>query len=153
MEINKELIQQLLEQAAASPRLRQNYDLRTSLDDGGQRMLNAMMPGTEVALHRHPNSNENVLCLCGKLVEILYEEDMNLPIGDEGDDFGHGMDAQDITTGKRLKEVKRYELDPSVGNYGCVVPVGVWHTVQVIEPCVIYEAKDGKYGEDGTESW
>ena len=125
MEINKELIQQLLEQAAASPRLRQNYDLRTSLDDGGQRMLNAMLPGTEVAIHRHPNSNENVLCLCGKLVEVIY------------DDGGI--------------EMERIELCPAEGKYGCVVPVNAWHTVEVLEPSVIFESKDGKYGEDGSE--
>ena len=42
--------------------------------------------------------------------------------------------------------------DQSSGNYGCVVPAGVWHTVEVLEPSVIYEAKDGKYGEDGSEA-
>ena len=43
-------------------------------------------------------------------------------------------------------------LDPSSGNYGCVVPAGTWHTVEVLEPSVIYEAKDGKYDEDGSEA-
>lgn len=33
------------------------------------------------------------------------------------------------------------------------MPKGVWHTVEVIEPSVIYEAKDGKYGEDGSEMY
>ena len=33
-----------------------------------------------------------------------------------------------------------------------MVPAGVWHTVEVLEPSVIYEAKDGKYGEDGSEA-
>ncbi len=32
------------------------------------------------------------------------------------------------------------------------VPAGTWHTVEVLEPSVIYEAKDGKYGEDGSET-
>ena len=27
--------------------------------------------------------------------------------------------------------------------YGCVVPQGAWHTVEVLEPSVIYEAKAG----------
>ena len=39
------------------------------------------------------------------------------------------------------------------GAYGCAVPQGVWHTVVVLEPSVIYEGKDKKYGEDGTETW
>lgn len=44
-------------------------------------------------------------------------------------------------------------LDPTVGNFGCVVPAGAWHTVEVFEPSVIYEAKDGRYGEDGSETF
>ena len=44
-------------------------------------------------------------------------------------------------------------LDTSTGNYGCVVPAGAWHTVEVLTPSVIYEAKDGKYGEDGSETF
>ncbi|MDD6473780.1 MAG: DUF6016 domain-containing protein [Bacteroidales bacterium] len=66
-------------------------------------------------------------------------------------DFPMGMDAQDVTSGKRFKESARYMLDPSLSNFGCVVPAGAWHTVEVLEPSVIVEAKDGKYGEDGSE--
>ena len=127
MEINKELLDNLFEQAKKNPRLRQNYDLRTSSADTSQRMLNALLPGTVVAIHRHPQSTENVFLLCGKLVEIIYDEEGN--------------------------ETERICLDPAVGNYGCVVPQGAWHTVEVLEPSVIYEAKDGKYGEDGSESF
>ena len=126
MEINKELLDNLFEQAKENPRLRQNFDLRTSSADNSQRMLNALLPGTVVPVHRHPNSNENVILLCGKLVEIFCDDDGN--------------------------ETERIPLDPVVGNYGCVVPPGVWHTVEVLEPSVIYEAKDGKYGDDGSET-
>ena len=126
MEINKELLDSLFEQAKENPRLRQNFDLRTSSADNSQRMLNALLPGTVVPVHRHPHSNENVILLCGKLVEVFCDDDGN--------------------------ETERIHLDPVVGNYGCVVPPGVWHTVEVLEPSVIYEAKDGKYGEDGSET-
>ena len=127
IEINKNLISELFDKALTNPRLRQNYDLRTSPDDGGQRMLNALMPGTQVPIHRHPNSNENVLLICGKLIEIVYDNDSN--------------------------EVERIHLDPSVGNFGCVVPAGAGHIVEVLEPSIIYVVKDGKYGEDGTETF
>ena len=126
MTINKEFLDSLFEKAKESERLRMNYDLRTSEDDGSQRMLNALLPGSIVPIHRHPNSNENVLLLCGKLVEVIYDAEGN--------------------------ETERIHLDPSVGSFGCVVPVGAWHTVEVLEPSVIYEAKDGKYGEDGSET-
>ena len=127
MEINKELLDNLFEQAKENPRLRQNFDLRTSTNDNSQRMLNALLPGTVVPIHRHPQSTENVFLLCGKIVEVICDEN-----GDE---------------------IERVHLDPSVGNYGCVVPQGAWHTVEVLEPSVIYEAKDGKYGEDGSETF
>ena len=81
IQIDKQLIQQLLDQAIVNPRLRQSYDLRTEATnielghkDNGQRMLNALMPGTEVPVHRHPHSNENVILLCGKVVEVIYED-------------------------------------------------------------------------------
>ena len=126
MEINKDFLGKLFEQAVENPRLRQNFDLRTSSADNSQRMLNALLPGTVVPVHRHPHSNENVILLCGKLVEVFCDDDGN--------------------------ETERIPLDPVVGNYGCVVPPGVWHTVEVLEPSVIYEAKDGRYGEDGSET-
>ena len=147
IQIDKNLIRELYDKAVVNPRLRMNFDLRTSPDDGGQRMLNALMPGTVVPIHRHPMSNESVICLSGKLVEIIYEEE------DIAKDFPMGMVAQDVPSGKRFKESARYMLDPSLGNFGCVVPAGAWHTVEVLEPSVIFEAKDGKYGEDGSESF
>lgn len=135
IKIDEKLINDLFDKAVVSDRKRMNYDLRTSSNDGSQRMLNALLPGSIVPIHRHPNSNENVLCLSGKLVEVLYEED-----------------SSNRAEGLLLKESARILLDPSAGSYGCVVPAGVWHTVEVLEPSVIYEAKDGKYGEDGSET-
>ena len=147
IQIDKNLIRELYDKAVVNPRLRQNMDLRNSGEDYSQRMLNALMPGTVVPIHRHPMSNETVICLSGKLVEVIYEED------DIAKDFLMGMDVQDVPSGKRFKESARYMLDPSVGNFGCVVPAGVWHSVEVYEPSLIFEAKDGKYGEDGSETW
>lgn len=126
IQIDKKLINDLFDKAVVSDRKRMNYDLRTSANDGSQRMLNALLPGSIVPIHRHQHSNENVLLLCGKLVEVIYDFEGN--------------------------ETERIHLDPSVGNFGCVVPAGSWHTVEVLEPSVIYEAKDGKYGEDGSET-
>lgn len=146
MKIDKPLLDGLMQKALESPRLRMNMDLRTSAEDSSQRMLNALLPGTEVPIHRHPMSNETVMCLRGKLVEILYEEVT------PGAGFERGMDAQDVTNGRRLRETCRYVLEPAAGRYGCVVPAGVWHTAQVLEPSVIFESKDGRYGEDGSES-
>ena len=126
--IDEALLNQVSEQAKTSPRLRMNYNFHQSLDDKCHRFLNAVEPGTEVAIHRHPNSNENVILITGKMYEILYE----------------------VADGQ-LVETERLYLCPAEGRYGCQVPKGVWHTVEVLEPSVIYEGKDGKYGEDGSE--
>ena len=123
--IDKTLISNLLAQAAANPRLRQNYDLRSSSEDGSQRMLNALQPGTVVPIHRHPHSNESIVLLCGKAEEIFYD--------------GEG------------RETERLLMDPEAGSYCCVVPAGSWHTIVALEPTVIMEVKDGRYGEDGSE--
>ena len=127
MEFDKDFLGKLFEQATMNPKLRKCFDLRTSEADTSQRMLIALLPGTVVPIHRHPQSTENVFLLCGKIVEVICDENGN--------------------------EIERIHLDPTVGNYGCVVPQGAWHTVEVLEPSVIYEAKDGKYGEDGSETF
>lgn len=123
---DKEFFDTLLVRAKENPRQRVAYDLRTTTEDLSQRILNAVVPDTEVSIHCHPNSTENVLCLCGKVDEIFYDA--------EG------------------KEKERIHLCPADGIFGCVVPAGVWHTVKVFEPSVIYESKDGKYGADGSET-
>ena len=43
IEINDQLLVALHLQAAASERKRMNYDLRTTAEDGSQRMLNALL--------------------------------------------------------------------------------------------------------------
>lgn len=123
MIIDQNLIEDLWKQAAESPRLRQNYDLRTTAADTSQRMLNALLPGTEVPIHRHEDTSETVVCLSGRLEEIIYEEQ---PDGTFG-------------------EVSRELLCPAEGRYGMQIPAGAWHTIRVIEPSVIFEAKDGAY--------
>ena len=157
MEFNKDLIDSLFAQAKANSRLRQNYDLRTSSADTSQRMLNALLPGTIVPIHRHEDTTETVVCLCGRLDEVIYEEvrkfgneeSRNLGTAEtrhvENAEFPMGMDAQDVTRKVEYREVKRIHLCPAEGKYGCQVPKGAWHTVEVIEPSVIFEAKDGAY--------
>jgi cupin fold WbuC family metalloprotein len=128
---DKEFIDKLFADAVESPRLRHNYDLRNSADDTSQRMLNALMPGTEVPIHQHISTAETVVCLCGKIEEIIY--DAETVVGDNC--------AENI----QYKEKSRHLLCPKLGTYGMQIPKGVWHTVNVIEPSVIFEAKDGAY--------
>ena len=144
MEINKELLNKLFEQAKGNPRLRQNFDLRTSANDNSQRMLNALLPGTVVPIHRHEDTTETVVCLCGKLDEVIYEEVVAYENA-ASEALLMGMDAQDVIRKVEYREVQRIHLCPAEAKYGCQIPKGAWHTVEVIEPSVIFEAKDGAY--------
>ena len=126
MVINQALLDKLTEEAKASPRLRMNLDLRNSADDQSQRMLNAIEPGSLLPIHRHMKSSETVVCLRGHLREIFYN------------DKGEVTDVIDLAP-----------------NSDCValnIPIGQWHTVEVLESgTVIMEVKDGAYEPTGPE--
>ena len=120
MKITQQILDQLTEQAKVSPRLRMNFDLRNSADDKSQRMLNAIEPGSPLPIHRHTASSETVVCLRGNLKEIFYSDD------------------------KEVLEV--IELAPGSDCVALNIPIGVWHTVEVLESgTVILEVKDGPY--------
>lgn len=120
MKITRALLNQLTEQAKASPRLRMNYDLRDSEKDTSQRMLNAIEPGSLFPIHRHRQSSETVVCLRGHLREIFYN--------DEG------------------KVTDQIDLVPNSDCMALSVPIGQWHTVEVLESgTVILEVKDVAY--------
>ena len=138
MIIDNTLLDSLLEQAKSSPRLRQNFDLRTSTEDTSQRMLNALQPDTVVPIHRHEDTSETVVCLCGRLEEIIYEEVVEY-VREET------SRTEEVLRKQTFKEVSRQLLCPAEGLYGIQIPAGAWHTIRVIEPSVIFEAKDGAF--------
>lgn len=118
MKIDKELLDKLTEQAMVSPRLRMNYDLRNSEEDGSQRMLNAIEPGTVMPVHRHLKSSETVVCIRGHFEEYFY------------DDNGVLTDTIDMVPGGVVLNV----------------PVGMWHSLKSLESgTVLLECKDGKW--------
>ena len=120
MKITQELLDELTAQAKASPRLRMNRDLRNSVEDGSQRMLNAIEPGSPLPIHRHQHSSETVVCLRGHLRELFFDGD------------GRLMDSIDLIPNGPIVALN--------------IPLGQWHTVEVQESgTVILEVKDGKY--------
>ena len=125
MKITQALLDNLTEQAKASPRLRMNMDLRNSAEDKSQRMLNAIEPGSPLPIHRHRNSSETVVCLRGRLVEEFYDE---------------------------LERTEAIELSPNGSVVAVNIPIGQWHTVRSLESgTVISEVKDGSYEPLGPE--
>lgn len=126
MKITQALLDQLTEQAKASPRLRMNYDLRNTPQDKSQRILNAIEPGSPVPIHRHPKSSETVVCLRGRIVEKFYDE--------------QGVCTESI------------ELSPNGSVVAVNIPIGQWHSVEILESgTVILETKDGAYEPLGPE--
>lgn len=144
MEFDKDFLGKLFEQATMNPKLRQSFDLRTSSADTSQRMLIALLPGTVVPIHRHEDTTESVICLCGKLYVVIYEEVVTYENA-ASEAIPMGIDAQDVTREIEYREMQRIHLCPAEAKYGCQIPKGAWHTVEVIEPSVIFEAKDGAY--------
>ena len=124
MIIDRNILDNLTEQAKASPRLRMNMDLRNSSGDLSQRMLNAIEPGTVMPIHRHRKSSETVVCLRGHFEEYFYDE-----------------------AGK-LTEI----IDMVPGGTVVNVPIGQWHSLKSLESgTVLLEAKDGAYEPLGEE--
>ncbi|MBO5795875.1 MAG: WbuC family cupin fold metalloprotein [Bacteroides sp.] len=138
MLIDNILLDSLFEQAKVSERKRMNYDLRTSAEDTSQRMLNVLLPGTVVPIHRHEDTTETVVCLKGRLEEIIYEEVVEYSREETSR-------TEEVVRKVSFKEVSRHLICPAEGLYGAQIPAGAWHTIHVIEPSVIFEAKDGGY--------
>lgn len=127
MVVSQAVLDELTAQAKASSRLRMNMDLRNGLEDGSQRMLNAIEPGSPLPIHRHKYTSETVVCLRGRFVEEFYDELARVC-----------TDA--------------IELTPGGPNFLVNVPAGQWHTVRALESgSVLLEMKDGKYEPLGPE--
>ena len=121
MKITQALLDKLTEEAKASPRLRMNLDLRNDENDGSQRMLNAIEPGSPLPIHRQQKTSETVVCLRGRLVEEFYD------------------DLERTCT-------ERIELSPNGPVVVLNIPAGQWHTVRSLESgTIILEMKDGAY--------
>lgn len=120
MTISQEILNNLSEQAKASPRLRMAMDLRNSPEDLSQRMLNALELGTVMPIHRHLASSETVVLLRGKICWHFY------------DDAGN--------------ETESVVLDAN-GDVRCInVEKARWHSLDCLESgSVLLECKDGKY--------
>lgn len=132
------ILNKLTALAKESPRLRMNLDLRNSAEDGSQRMLNALEPGTVLPIHRHLKSSETVVCLRGHLRELFY------------DDNGKLTNVYDLRPGLADPQVGGVISTPAwIAPRFCVglnIPVGQWHSVEVLESgTVILECKDGPY--------
>ena len=120
MIIDDKLLDQVSEQAKKSSRLRMNYNFHQSLDEKCHRMLNAVEPGTEVPIHKHPTKDESFVILRGKVRSTTYNDD-----------------------GSVIESVVLCQED---GVYGVNIPKGVWHKLESLESgSCIFECKEGPF--------
>ena len=120
MVIDDQLLNMVSTQAKKSPRLRMNFNFHQSLDDKCHRMLNAVEPGTQVPIHRHPTKDESFVILRGKVRSTTYNDDGSV--------------------------IESVVLCAEDGIYGVDIPKGVWHKLESLEPdSVIFECKEGPF--------
>ena len=120
MVIDNTILDSLTAQTKASPRLRMNLNFHQSLDEKCHRFLNAVEPGANIPIHRHPEKEESFVVLRGRIRVITYNDDGTI--------------------------IENMVLNPSEGRYGVNVGKNVWHTVEALEPgSVIFECKEGPY--------
>jgi len=89
---------------------------------------NALEPGTVLPIHRHTQTSEVVVILRGSATQYFYDEQGNV---DEVVTIKAGSDCT-----------------------GMSVERGRWHRIESLESgTVIFEAKDCRYGEEGSENF
>lgn len=120
MVIDKALLDRVSEQAKESPRQRMNFNFHQSLDELCHRMLNAVEPGTEVPIHKHPTKDETFVILRGKVRVTTHNDDGSI--------------------------IEDNVFCPEEGRYGVNIPKGVWHKVESLESgSVFFECKEGPF--------
>ena len=118
--IDTRLLDNVSAKAKESPRLRMNHNFHQSLEDKCHRFLNAVEPGTEVPIHKHPTKDETFVILRGKVRVTTHNDDGSF--------------------------IEDYILCPEEGRYGVNIPKGVWHKLECIEKnSVIFECKEGPF--------
>lgn len=131
MKLDNALYDKIREQAQVSHRKRMHYDLRTQTSeddwcDTSQRMLNVLLQGTEIPIHRHNDTSETVIVCRGTVKEEFYDNKGNL--------------------------IAEFILQAGGDCPGVQVPRGMYHTCVCVSPCaVIFEAKDRMYDPCSTE--
>lgn len=118
--IDKKLLDKVSTQAKVSPRLRMNYNFHQSLEEKCHRMLNAIEPGTEIPIHRHPTKDESFVVLKGKVRSTTYNDDGSV--------------------------IESVVLCAKEGRFGVDIPKGVWHKLESLESgSVVFECKEGPF--------
>ena len=92
--------------------------MQNSHEDLSHRILNALEPGTDIPIHRHPTKDESFVILRGKVRSTTYNDDGSM--------------------------IESVVLSLVEGRYGVDIPKGVWHKLESLESgSVVFECKEG----------
>lgn len=119
--LNQSLINELLLEAQASPRLRKNRNFHVGDDAQCHRLANALQVDSYVHPHRHMNEHkaESMLMLAGELGVLIFDE------------------AGQV--------IAKHHLKAGGEEYGINIEAKTFHAVVALTPCVFFEAKAGPY--------
>ncbi|BCR05384.1 hypothetical protein DESUT3_24530 [Desulfuromonas versatilis] len=126
--IDDDLIDRLVGEAQASPRLRRNFNIHDSYEDPCQRLLNAVEPGSYIRPHRHlePPKSETFVLLRGRIALLVFS--------------GEGAVENQIVLG--------------AGANCADIPAGTWHGLIALDSgSVFFETKPGPYIPLSDKDW
>ena len=121
-QITNEKLNNLIEQAKGSPRLRSHLNIHDTLEEDIQRLLICLQPGTFIRPHYHPETDkkEMIVLLKGKCSCINFDKDGNI--------------------------TESFTLSHESGNLVCEFPPSEFHSIFCHEKdTVIMEVKKGPY--------
>lgn len=118
--INTALFEQLIRDAADSPRQRSHHNIHENLSDTVQKLMVAATPHSYFRPHRHANKSELALVLCGRFAVFEYN------------DTGEIIRCQII--------------GDNTGVTGLEIPPNTWHSWLALDTeNVFFETKEGPY--------
>jgi cupin fold WbuC family metalloprotein len=132
--LDSAFLNDLVDRAAISPRLRQHANLHASYSEPCQRLFNAIGVDSYIRPHRHQADpkTETLLAVRGRLTLVLFDEQGCVI---QAVDFGAAPHQPGCDAG--------VELTP-----------GVWHTVLAEEPgSILFEVKAGPFNAQCAKEW
>lgn len=130
--LDRILMMDLISQASASPRLRSHYNFHPSPDSAVNRLGIALIQGTYVRPHRHPEPNkwESIIVLWGRVRVMTYDP--------------HGVVASLFELGDATTQ----------GDSLVEIPAQTWHSlIPITNQAFIFEFKEGPYAPLGPENF
>jgi len=119
--LDQALLDDVIERARASARLRTNHNFHAGAEDNPHRFLNALVKGTYCQPHRHitPPKSETFLVLRGRVAVFVFN------------DAGKVIETHILSTDGKLA------VD---------IPPGLWHSISTLsDTAVCYEVKPGPW--------